>query len=106
MEPLSGNQRPDLLTALKNMSLVLRTPPKIYFCRSSTTQPPRASQLRDNDDAPCAWRGFTIHVVKVCEGSQGSSDLVNLLEIKISEANAIPKETFIIVIVLGYDSGV
>ena len=26
MQPLSGNQRPDLLTALMNMSLVLRLP--------------------------------------------------------------------------------
>ena len=28
MQPLSGNQRPDLLTALMNMSLVLRLPPE------------------------------------------------------------------------------
>ena len=28
MQPLSGNQRPDLLTALMNMSLVLRLPRK------------------------------------------------------------------------------
>ena len=31
MQPLSGNQRPDLLTALMNMSLVLRLPGKCIF---------------------------------------------------------------------------
>ena len=31
MQPLSGNQRPDLLTALMNMSLVLRLPCEIHF---------------------------------------------------------------------------
>ena len=31
MQPLSGNQRPDLLTALMNMSLVLRLPREIHF---------------------------------------------------------------------------
>ena len=34
MQPLSGNQRPDLLTSLINMSLVLRLPRKLH-CRSS-----------------------------------------------------------------------
>ena len=34
MQPLSGNQRPDLLTALMNMSLVLRLPRKMHLCRS------------------------------------------------------------------------
>ena len=32
--PLSGNQRPDLLTALMNMSLVLCLPLKMHLCRS------------------------------------------------------------------------
>ena len=36
MQPLSGNQRPDLLTALMNMSLVLRLPWKMHLCRSSS----------------------------------------------------------------------
>ena len=36
MQPLSGNQRPDLLTALMNMSLVLRLPRKMHLCRSSS----------------------------------------------------------------------
>ena len=36
MQALSGNQRPDLLTALMNMSLVLRLPRKMHLCRSSS----------------------------------------------------------------------
>ena len=39
MQPLSGNQRPDLRTALMNMSLVLRLPRKMYLCRSSSNAP-------------------------------------------------------------------
>ena len=39
MQPLSGNQRPDLLTALMNMSLVLRLPRKMHLCRSSSKVP-------------------------------------------------------------------
>jgi len=36
MQPLSGNQRPGLLTALMNMSLVLRLPRKKQLSRSSS----------------------------------------------------------------------
>ena len=39
MQPLSGNQRPDLLTALMNMSLVVRLPRKTHLCRSSSNVP-------------------------------------------------------------------
>ena len=39
MQPLSGNQRPDLLTALMHMSLVLRLPRKTHLCRSSSNAP-------------------------------------------------------------------
>ena len=39
MEPLSGNQRPNLLTYLINMSLVLRLPRKMHLCRSSSNVP-------------------------------------------------------------------
>ena len=39
MQPLSGNQRPDLLIALMNMSLVLRLPRKMHLCRSSSNVP-------------------------------------------------------------------
>ena len=39
MQPFSGNQRPDLLTALMNMSLVLPLPRKMHLCRSSSKVP-------------------------------------------------------------------
>ena len=39
MQPLSGNQRPDLLTALMHMSLVLRLPRKTHLCRSASNAP-------------------------------------------------------------------
>ena len=39
MQPLSGNQRPDLLTSLMNMSFVLRLPRKMHLCRSSANVP-------------------------------------------------------------------
>ena len=39
MQPLSGNQRPDLLTSLMNMSFVLRLPRDMHLCRSSSNVP-------------------------------------------------------------------
>ena len=39
MQSLSGNQRPDLQTALMKMSLVLRLPRKRHLCRSSANAP-------------------------------------------------------------------
>jgi len=39
VQPLSGNQRPDLLTALMNMSLVLRLPRKMHLSRFSSNAP-------------------------------------------------------------------
>ena len=36
MQPLSGNQRPDLQTSLMNMSLVLRLPCEMHLSRSSS----------------------------------------------------------------------
>ena len=39
MQPLSGNQRPDLLTSLMNMSLVLRLPCEMHLPRSSSNVP-------------------------------------------------------------------
>ena len=39
MQPFSGNQRRDLLTALMNMSLVLRLPREMHFARSSAYVP-------------------------------------------------------------------
>ena len=46
MQPFSGNQRPDLLTALMKMSLVLRLPRKIHLCRSSSNVPRLPSLLK------------------------------------------------------------
>ena len=39
IQPLSGNERPDLLTSLMNMSFVLRLPGKMHLCRSSSKAP-------------------------------------------------------------------
>ena len=39
MQPLSGNQRPDLPTSLMNMSLVLRLPREVHLSRSSSNVP-------------------------------------------------------------------
>ena len=39
MQPLSRNQRPDLLTALMRMSLVLCLPRKMHVCKSSSNVP-------------------------------------------------------------------
>ena len=39
MQPLSGNQRPDLLTSLMNMSFVLRLPHEMHLGRSSSNVP-------------------------------------------------------------------
>ena len=50
MQPLSGNQRPDLLTSLMNMSFVLRLPRKMHLCRSSSNVPrlPWFLEMRQN----------------------------------------------------------
>ena len=50
MQPLSGNQRPDLLTSLMNMSLVLRLPGEMHLCRSSSNVPrlPSFSEMLQN----------------------------------------------------------
>ena len=45
MQPLSGNQRPHLLTAPMKMSLVLRLPRKMHLCRSSSNVPRLPSLL-------------------------------------------------------------
>ena len=39
MQPISGNQRPDLLTSLMSMSLVLRLPRDMHLSRSSSNVP-------------------------------------------------------------------
>ena len=45
MQSLSGNQRPDLLTALMNMSILLRLPREMHLCRSSSNVPRLSSFL-------------------------------------------------------------
>ena len=45
MQPLSGNQRPDLLTSLTNMSFVLRLPREMHLCRTSSNVPRLTSFL-------------------------------------------------------------
>ena len=45
MQAVSGNQRPDLLTSLMNMSFVLRLPRDMHFCRSSSNVPSLPSFL-------------------------------------------------------------
>ena len=46
MQPLSGNQRPDLLTSLMNFSLVLRLPREMHLSRSSSNAPRLPSFLK------------------------------------------------------------
>ena len=50
MQPLSGNQRPDLLTSLMNMSFVLRLPRDMHLGRSSSHVPrlPWFLEMRQN----------------------------------------------------------
>ena len=52
MQPLSGNQRPDLLTSLMNMSFVLRLPREMHLCRSSSNVPrlPSFLEMLQNPD--------------------------------------------------------
>ena len=54
MQPLSGNQRPDLLTALMKMSLVLRLPRKMHLCRSCSNVPqlPSFLEMLQNHQPP------------------------------------------------------
>ena len=50
MQPFSGNQRPDFLTSLKNMSFAMRVPRKVHLCRSSSNVPrlPSFLEMRRN----------------------------------------------------------
>ena len=53
MQPLSGNERPDLLTSLMNMSCVLRLPREMHLCRSSSNVPrlPSFLEMQQNPHA-------------------------------------------------------
>ena len=59
MQSLSGNQRPDLLTSLINMSLVLRLLCEIHLCRSSSNVPglPSFLEMLQNLHALHIWQG-------------------------------------------------
>ena len=46
MQPISGNLRPDLLTALMNMSLALRVPGEMHLAKSSAYVPRLSSFLK------------------------------------------------------------
>ena len=57
MKPFSGNQRPDLLTSLMNISLVLRLPRKMHLCRSCSNVPRLPSFLKMPQN-PHVWLTF------------------------------------------------
>ena len=60
MQLLSGNQRPDLLTSLMNMSFVLRRGGKMHLCRSSSNVPrlPWFLEMRQNPHVLLTfWQG-------------------------------------------------
>ena len=59
MQPISGNQPPDLLTALMNMSLVLRLPRKMHLSRSSSNVPrlPSFLEMLQNSRFAHFWEG-------------------------------------------------
>ena len=57
MQPFSGNQRPDLLRALMNMSLVLRLPRKMHVSRSSSNVP-RLPSFLGNARKPSRFSHF------------------------------------------------
>ena len=57
MQPLSGDQCPDLLTSLMNMSFVLRLPREMHFCRSSSNVP-RLPSFLDMRQNPHVLRNF------------------------------------------------
>ena len=73
MQPLSGNQRPDLLTALMNMSLALRLPREMHLARSSAyfprlpsffetaTEPSRFAHILTSCAIPCACHAKSEH---------------------------------------------
>ena len=61
MQPLSGNQRPDLLTALMNMSLLLHLPRKMHLCRSSSNVPRLPSFLEMVQNPPVLLTFDKVH---------------------------------------------
>ena len=61
MQPLSGNQRPDLLTSLMNMSRVLRLPGEMHLCRSSSNVPRLPSFLEMLQNPHVLFTFDTVH---------------------------------------------
>ena len=57
----SGNRRPDLLTSLMNMSLVLRLPWKMHHCRSSSYVPRLPSLLEMGQNLPVLLTFDKVH---------------------------------------------
>ena len=57
MQSLSGNQRPDLLTSLMNMSFVLRLPREMHLCRSASNVP-RMPSFFGNATIPSCFAHF------------------------------------------------
>ena len=67
MQTLSGNQRPDLLTSLMNMSFVLRLPRKMHLSRSSSNAP-RLPSFLDMPQNPHVFLTFDkVHTIP-CAG--------------------------------------
>ena len=63
MHPLSRNQRPDLLTSLMNISLVLRLPRDMHLCRSSANVP-RLPSFLEMLQNPCKTTSELSKVVR------------------------------------------
>ena len=67
MQTLSGNQRPDLLISLMNMSFVLRLPRKMHLSRSSSNAP-RLPSFLDMPQNPHVFLTFDkVHTIP-CAG--------------------------------------
>ena len=61
MQPFSGNQRPDLVTALMNISFVLRRPREMHLCRSSSNAPRLPSFLEMLQNSHVLLTFNTVH---------------------------------------------
>ena len=66
MQPLSGNQRPDLRTSLMNRSLVPRMSRKMHLCRSSSNVPRLPTFLQMLQNPPRETTSERPQVVRTC----------------------------------------
>ena len=84
MQPLSGNQRPDLLTSLMNMSLVLHLPRDMHLSRSSSNVPrlPSFLDMLQNPHVLLTFKRCTIpcacHAKRHLNVQKWSEDAVSL----------------------------